>query len=122
MNLLRRAQDGFQAGREAAVAALRRAEVVASDETSVRIEGSNAYHWVFRSPEAVVHHAAPTRAASVVRDMMDGHRPALWLSDRYPPSRVTGWPIRPVWRIWPAMSLMASKPAMTPCRGASRSG
>src|SRR5215212_5096913 len=36
-----------------------------------------------RSPEAVVHHAAPTRAAAVVRDMMDGHRPALWLSDRY---------------------------------------
>ena len=57
--------------------------MVASDETGVRIEGANAYHWVFRSPEAVVHHAAPTRSASVVRDMMDGHRPALWLSDRY---------------------------------------
>ena len=50
MNLLRRAQGRFQAGREAAVAALRRAEVVASDETGVRIEGCNAYHWVFRSP------------------------------------------------------------------------
>ncbi|MBV8614432.1 MAG: IS66 family transposase zinc-finger binding domain-containing protein, partial [Acetobacteraceae bacterium] len=33
MNLLRRAQDCFQAGREQAVAALRCAEVVASDET-----------------------------------------------------------------------------------------
>ncbi len=83
MNLLRRAQGRFESGREAAVATLRQAEVVASDETGVRIEGSNAYHWVFRSPEAVVHHAAPTRAASVVRTMMDGHRPALWLSDRY---------------------------------------
>ena len=41
---------------------LRRAEVVASDETGVRIEGCNAYHWVFRSPEAVVHQASPTRA------------------------------------------------------------
>lgn len=83
MNLLRRAQGRFVAGREAAVSALRRAEVVASDETGVRIEGSNAYHWVFRSDEAVVHHAAPTRGAVVVHAMMDGHRPAVWISDRY---------------------------------------
>jgi transposase len=83
MNLLRRAQGHFEGGQMSAISALRRAEMVASDETGVRIEGANAYHWVFRSPEAVVHHAAPTRAASVVRDMMDGHRPALWLSDRY---------------------------------------
>jgi transposase len=83
MNLLRRAQGRFQAPREDAVAALRRAAVVASDETGVRIEGANAYHWVFRSQDAVVHQAAPTRAASVIRAMMDGHRPAVWLSDRY---------------------------------------
>src|SRR3954466_3920732 len=82
MNLLRRAQVRFQPGREAAVATLRRAEAIASDETGVRIEGCNAYHWVFRSADAVVHQAAPTRAASVVRAMMDGHRPAVWLSDR----------------------------------------
>src|SRR5215217_6307418 len=83
MNLLRRAQGRFQAGRDEAVAALRRADVVASDETGVRIEGANAYHWVFRCPDAVVHQAAPTRAASVIRAMMDGHRPQVWLSDRY---------------------------------------
>jgi transposase len=83
MNLLRRAQGRFAEGQVRAVSSLRRAEVVASDETGVRIEGSNASHWVFHSPEAVVHHASPTRAASVVREMMDGHRPAVWLSDRY---------------------------------------
>jgi transposase len=83
MNLLRRAQGCFESGRTSAVSALRQAEVVASDETGVRIEGSNAYHWVFRCKQAVVHHAAPTRAASVVRAVMDGHRPAVWLSDRY---------------------------------------
>lgn len=49
MNLLRRAQGRLVAGSEAAVSALRRAEVVASDETGVRIEGSNSYHWAFRS-------------------------------------------------------------------------
>jgi transposase len=83
MNLLRRVQARFQPGREAAVTTLRRAEVVASDETGVRIEGSNAFHWVFRSEAAVVHQASPTRAASVVRAMMDGHRPMVWISDRY---------------------------------------
>ncbi len=83
MNLLRRSQGRFAEGQVRAVSSLRQAEVVASDETGVRIEGSNAYHWVFRSPEAVVHHASPTRAASVIREMMDGHRPAVWLSDRY---------------------------------------
>ena len=83
MNLLRRAQRRFQAGRAQAVAVLRQAEVVASDETGVRIEGSTGYHWVFRCTAAVVHQAASTRAAAVVHAMMDGHRPAVWLSDRY---------------------------------------
>ena len=83
MNRLRRAQGRFQTGRDEAVAALRRAAIVASDETGVRIEGANAYHWVFRCQASVVHQAAPTRAASVIRAMMDGHRPAVWLSDRY---------------------------------------
>ena len=49
----------------------------------MRIEGSTGYHWVFRCTAAVVHHAAPTRAASVVHEMMAGHKPEVWLSDRY---------------------------------------
>ena len=83
MNMLRRAQGRFLTGRDQAVAALRRDKIIASDETGVRIEGSNAYHWVFRCADAVVHQAAPTRGAVVVRTIMDGHRPDVWLSDRY---------------------------------------
>ncbi|MEO5760648.1 MAG: IS66 family transposase [Mesorhizobium sp.] len=83
MNMLRRSQSAFAPERDVAIAALRRAKVVASDETGVRIEGSNAYQWVFRSSEAVVHRAAPTRGAVVVRDLMDGHLPDVWCSDRY---------------------------------------
>ena len=83
MNLLCRAQGCFRPGREEAVSTLRRAAVVASDGTGVRIEGSNAFHWVFHSAQAVVHMASPTRGAVVVREMMDGHRPAVWISDRY---------------------------------------
>src|SRR4051795_12484787 len=61
-------------------------------------------HWVFRCETAVVHHAAPTRAASVVHEIMDGHRPAVWLSDRYSAQQghadrqQTCWPIsRATW-------------------------
>ncbi len=115
MNMLRRAQGCFQAGREHAVAALRRATVVASDETGVRIEGSNAYHWVFRCTAAVVHHAAPTRAASVVREMMDGHQPEVWLSDRYSAQQGHGLqPSRRAWPTWPAMSPTRSRRATIP--------
>jgi transposase len=49
----------------------------------VRTDGANSYHWVFRCQDAVVHHAAPTRAAVVVGEVMARHRPAVWLSDRY---------------------------------------
>ncbi|MGH6753229.1 MAG: IS66 family transposase [Bradyrhizobium sp.] len=83
MNLLRRAQGSFVAGREAALACLRQAPIVASDETGVRIEGCNSFHWVFRCTAAVVHQAATTRAASVATTAMAGHRPKVWLSDRY---------------------------------------
>jgi transposase len=83
MNILRRAQGQFASGRDDAVSKLRQARVISSDETGVRIEGSNSYHWVFRSDRAVVHTAAPTRGAIVVRTMMDGHRPDVWCSDRY---------------------------------------
>jgi transposase len=83
MNMLRRAQKQFAGGRDDAVSKLRQARIISSDETGVRIEGSNSYHWVFRSDCAVVHTAAPTRGAIVVRTMMDGHRPEVWCSDRY---------------------------------------
>jgi transposase len=83
MNMFKRAAPIFAARREDALVALRRATVVACDETGMRIEGSNGYQWVFCAPDAVVHTAAFSRAAQVVRDTMAGHQPAVWISDRY---------------------------------------
>jgi transposase len=83
MNMFKRTAPIFAAGREQALAALRRADVIACDETGARIEGCNAYQWVFCSSQAVVHAAEFTRGAQVVRDTMDGHRPEVWISDRY---------------------------------------
>ena len=83
MNMFRRATPVFATGRDSALAALRRADVVACDETGVRIEGCNAYQWVFCSAEAIVHTADFTLAGQVMRDIMNGHQPDVWISDRY---------------------------------------
>lgn len=82
-NMFRRAHAAFGAKKAAILARLRTAQTVASDETGVRIEGVNAQHWVFRAPGVVLHETAFSRAAQVVRDVMGGHRPAFWTSDRY---------------------------------------
>lgn len=82
-NMLRRSGEVFAARKVDILARLRHAEAVASDETGVRIEGVNAQHWVFRAPGIVLHEAAFSRAAQVVRDVMGGHRPRFWTSDRY---------------------------------------
>lgn len=83
MNMFIRSHDRFKAAASDAKAVLRAARVVASDETGVRIEGTNAYHWVFHCKGAVVHQPDYTRAARVAADMMDGHVPDVWISDRY---------------------------------------
>ena len=83
MNMFKRTAPVFAARRDDALVALRRAEVVACDETGMRIEGCNGYQWVFCAPDAVVHTAVFSRAAQVVRDTMAGHQPDVWISDRY---------------------------------------
>lgn len=83
MNMFARTAPAFEQKRDQALAVLRQAASVASDETGVRIEGVNGYHWVFRCKEAVVHKAALSRSAEVVRETMDGARPKVWTSDRY---------------------------------------
>lgn len=83
MNMFSRSHARFKIEAEKAKAVLRAARVVASDETGVRIEGTNAYHWVFHCKDAVVHQPDYSRAARVVEETMGGHRPQVWLSDRY---------------------------------------
>lgn len=83
MNIFIRARTSFEAEADKARGILRQAKVVASDETGVRIEGTNSYHWVFHCKDAVVHQPDYSRAGRVVKEMMDGHVPEVWISDRY---------------------------------------
>ena len=83
MNMFIRSRDGFKIEADKARAVLRTAKVVASDETGVRIEGTNSYHWVFHCKDAVVHQPDYSRAARVAEEAMGGHVPDVWISDRY---------------------------------------
>jgi transposase len=83
MNMFIRSHPKFKIGASGAKAILRAARVVASDETGVRIEGTNSYHWVFHCKDAVVHQPDYSRAARVVNEIMAGHVPEVWISDRY---------------------------------------
>src|SRR3954467_5396453 len=79
----RRAMPCFDAEVGAILARLRRGRGVCSDETGVRVDGQNAWNWVFQNGEVVIHVIRHSRAASVVGEVMAGHRPVLWVSDLY---------------------------------------
>jgi transposase len=78
-----RAMPCFDAEVGAILARLRRARVVCSDETSVRVDGRTCWNWVFQNSDVVIHVVRHSRSAGVVREVMDGHRPAIWVSDLY---------------------------------------
>lgn len=82
-NALRRLDTPLEAERTAIREKLREAAVVWSDETTTRIDGRLHWHWVFVTPEAVLHEIAPRRARAVAEAVMGGHKPAVWVSDRY---------------------------------------
>ena len=82
-----RAMPCFDAEVGAILARLRRARVVCSDETSVRIDGRTCWNWVFQNGEVVIHVIRHSRGAGVVGEVLDGHRPAIWVSDLYSAQR-----------------------------------
>ena len=81
--MFRRAKPCFDNQTAAILARLRRSRVVCSDETSVRISGKTCWNWVFQNDAVVIHVIRKSRGAAVVTEVMDGHRPAIWVSDLY---------------------------------------
>jgi len=79
----RRARTQFDADVAAILGRLRRARVIYSDETGVRIDGRGCWNWVFQNAEVVIHVVRRSRGADVVAEVLAGHRPALWVSDLY---------------------------------------
>ena len=82
-NAFRRTETAMTAACTAIKDKLLAARVIASDETTSRIDGDTHWHWVFVSTKAVLHQIAPRRAKAVAQDVLGDHRPAVWVSDRY---------------------------------------
>ena len=59
------------------------ARIIASDETTTRVDGVTQWQWVFISDKAVLLEIAPRRAKSVAENVLAGHKPDVWISDRY---------------------------------------
>ena len=62
---------------------LRSSRLVMSDETSARVEGRTQWEWVFQNDQVCIHVIRPSRAHGVIDEVMDGHRPQVWVSDLY---------------------------------------
>jgi len=85
--LFRRAKPRFDNEAAAILARLRRARVVCSDETMVRVDGRTCWNWVFQNEAVVIHVIRPSRGRAVVREVLGGHRPEIWVSDLYSAQR-----------------------------------
>lgn len=81
--MLQRSKPCFDKEIAAILARLRKARAIYSDETSVRVNGRNWWNWVFQNDEITLHVIRQHRSREVVEDVLDGHRPALWVSDLY---------------------------------------
>jgi transposase len=79
----RRGKPRFDADVASILTRLRRARVICSDETSVRVDGQTRWNWVFQNDDVVIHVVRASRGAGVVGEVLDGHRPAIWVSDLY---------------------------------------
>ena len=82
-NLLKRVKTRLENPVQQIVERLRRSRVVGSDETSARVKGQNYWEWVFQNEQVCLHVIRPSRGKGVIDDVMDGHHPAVWLSDLF---------------------------------------
>lgn len=82
-NILARAHAPLEAAASAIAAAVTASDVVASDETSVRVMKTTQWEWVFVTACHVLHMIRPSQGAAVVRALFGEHRPRVWMSDSY---------------------------------------
>ena len=78
-----RGQAWFDAEVSAILARLRRARVIYSDETGMRIDGRGYWNREFQNENVMVHVVRPSHGAGVVAEVVGDHRPVLWVSDLY---------------------------------------
>jgi transposase len=81
VNIVHRSQAAVKQAATAIHEQVKRAPVIGSDETSVRLAGKNAWQWVFQTPTLAYYVIRPSRAAQVLQEVMTGAQPEVWVSD-----------------------------------------
>ena len=81
-NVLARAGEAMAAPAERIAAQVRASEVIASDETSARVQGKTCWQWTFGCATACYFVIAETRGKCVPTEFLAGAKPLVWLSDR----------------------------------------
>ena len=82
-NILRRTAEPLGKAADTIAETVRKAEVVASDETSARVAGQTWWQWVLLCSTAIYHVITNSRAADVVTKVLKGAEPEVWVADRY---------------------------------------
>lgn len=82
-SLLKRVKSQLESPVAKIVEFLRSGRIVGSDETSARVNGINWWEWVFQNEQVCLHVIRPTRGKKVIEEVMDGHRPEVWVSDLF---------------------------------------
>lgn len=82
-NMLARAETRLSAAAETIADEVRASPVIASDETSARVQGRTWWQWVMSSSSAVYHVIADSRGAAVAADFLGETLPEVWVADRY---------------------------------------
>ena len=80
-NILARAREPLVAAAAAIEKVVLASAVVCSDETSVRVNRTNWWEWVFVTTAAVLHVIKPSRGKAVVTALFGTFRPDVWVSD-----------------------------------------
>ena len=92
VNILAASREPFAAQSDRIKAQLKAGQVLASDETGLRVGKANHWLWVFHHADSAVFVAARHRSKAVVEAFLGDFRPHYWISDRY--AGQTGWATR----------------------------
>jgi len=60
---------------------LRSRRLIGSDDPGARVHGRTQWAWVFQHAAVCVHVIRPSRGHGVIHEILDDHRPTVWVSD-----------------------------------------
>lgn len=82
-NLFERVKARLDGQVEAILQRLQQSQLVCSDETSARVNGQTQWEWVFQNPTLCLHVIRPSRGTQVITEVLQAHRPQVWVSDLF---------------------------------------